>query len=67
MEEMEEKWMSLKAKYPSEYQEWTSLKNEQSALQIALSKGEMDDEEFNSKNDTIEITLFFIELAVGVA
>ena len=64
---MEEKWMSLKAKYLSEYQEWTSLKNEQSALQIALSKGEIDDEEFNSKNDTIEITLFFIELAVGVA
>lgn len=66
MENEAEKWDKLKEQYPAEYKEWTQCKNEIQLLDDALSKAEITQDEYDSKKTNLDVSLFLIEMAVGI-
>lgn len=66
MENEAAKWDKLKEQYPSEYKEWTKCTNEIQLLDDALSKSEITQDEYDSKKTNLDLSLFLIEMAVGI-
>lgn len=66
MENEAAKWDKLKEQYPAEYKEWTQSRNEIQLLEDALSKSEITHDEYDSKKTNLDLSLFFIEMAVGI-
>jgi len=64
--ELEKKWDALKVKHPSEYAEWLNCNKELDSLETALADGSISPADYESKKTTLDVSVFMIELAVGI-
>ena len=60
------KWGELKIKYPSEYKEWIKNNEDLTSIEDSFKKGTLSKEEYEQKKSTLDISIFLIEMAVGL-